>query len=477
MPDLTQQLRKINGRITHRSERSLPVSLISHATDEEIDETFRWLNERCGAHGTPTIGLLLGMQEGDYWRLNNCKTTNTECWNGVRASYYRAVRPLHEAVEVIDGKASSWSGITHLPAVHSCVLRRPVERIRRLLEYIRQKSIYVAGIFLDEPLVTPERATEQSVHDSGEPPVEHVLEHAKAGRSGYLHSLGIQIFNSRLAECRGRGQKICVIDSGVDESMIALRGQVAYHTLIDCHGQGKESKYAIDKGCHGTKVAGIACARSVHGSDIGFPIIPEIQLGLACDAQVVAISALQGEWTNECGSLMQILAGMECAMHNALDNNWGGYDTVVCSMELSNPNFAPSVNKRIDDLLDFMWNRKLIPILAAGNNNIYDLRLGTKGIYVGAVDNQGELWHHSNTRYDILAPGVSLACCQPSVAQLGHTSIGVYSGTSLAAPFVAAAIAILRQATNASALDCLNALRDSANGGVFDLDSAYDVLM
>ena len=104
----------------------------------------------------------------------------------------------------------------------------------------------------------------------------------------------------------------------------------------------------------------------------------------------------------------------------------------------------------------------------AGNGGDRNLRLGSQGIYVGATDRRGKLWKHSSPNCDLLAPGASLVCCQPSVAQLRRRSLGVYSGTSLAAPIVGAVACLLHGLTKAPPAECLEALCSTSRDTAID---------
>ena len=225
----------------------------------------------------------------------------------------------------------------------------------------------------------------------------------------------------------------------------------------------------------GLRLAG-SPARTVPAADLGLERDAEVQLGVAPEAAVVMISVLQGDYsTGEYGSLHQLLGGLNAAMNNKFDPEWGGYDCVVVPIELTDTSFGSVVSRRIDDVLQVLRANELLPIMAAGNSGTTEVRLGTRGFYVGAADRNGKVWKHSG-EHDLLAPGVSMVCCQPALAQLGYQSLGVYSGTSLAAPFVAGLVCILQQATNAPAKECLMALHATSREGMIDPDAAHKEL-
>ena len=456
-------------------DERLPESLVQPVSIDEVNEAGMWLDVRCEQHSTPTIGLLLKTTDHVFRRISS---ENLEPWRrheSLRESGESACRIVREAIESIDGKLSAWSDFTCLPDVHSCVLRRPVDSLRRLLDLLRVRRLPVAGIFLDEPVANPDsRVTANGGKRKSS--VDELFDRLSEQPTSYLRALGQSWFDGPLSDFTGAGRRVCVLDSGADESHVALRGRLAYHSIIDQFGQEKDAKYSVDRGCHGTKTAGIVCARRVARRDLGLKGDAPVQLGVAPDAQVVTISVLQGECTQECGSIAQILGGLNAAVRNRFDREWGGYECVVLSIELSNPNFAPRVSSRIDDALQTLRANGLLPLLAAGNAGPVQVRLGSKGVYIGAVDRGGRLWEHSSPDYDLLAPGVSVACCQPSVAQLNYASVGVYSGTSLAAPFVAGVVSVLQQATSAPAVDCVDALQATSQEGVIDPEAAFQAL-
>ena len=84
-----------------------------------------------------------------------------ESTDGVYQSGVDACATVREAVEMLDGSSDGWSELAGLPAVHSCVLRRPINWLRKLFDLIRQGRLPVAGIFLDESLGIPDHVVEK----------------------------------------------------------------------------------------------------------------------------------------------------------------------------------------------------------------------------------------------------------------------------------------------------------------------------
>lgn len=212
----------------------------------------------------------------------------------------------------------------------------------------------------------------------------------------------------------GAGVKVYVVDTGVRATHTDLVGRVeagiSYTDGVagdDCHG-------------HGTHVAGTIAGTTY---------------GVAKAAHIVPVRVLDCFGS---GQLSTIIAGLD----------WIGTvnagAAAVVNMSLGGP---------ADALLDAAVSRLItsgIPVVVAAGNDNADACLTSPGrvsaaITVAASDASDTRAFFSNygTCVDIFAPGLGII----SAGYLSDTDVVQMSGTSMAAPHVAGAIALLRAAT------------------------------
>jgi subtilisin family serine protease len=201
-----------------------------------------------------------------------------------------------------------------------------------------------------------------------------------------------------------------VLDTGVRISHRDFGGRAR-------HGWDFVDNDAVADDCqgHGTHVAG-----TVGGTTYG----------VAKDVKLVSVRVLD---CNGSGSYSQIIAGVDWVTRNAVK-------PAVANMSLGG-----SASAALDDAVQRSINSGVTYVLAAGNENrdactSSPARLPA-GITVGASDVNDARASFSNygTCLDVFAPGVKIT----SDARSGDTSITTMSGTSMAAPHVAGAAALV----------------------------------
>ncbi|WP_396232286.1 S8 family peptidase [Fredinandcohnia sp. QZ13] len=225
---------------------------------------------------------------------------------------------------------------------------------------------------------------------------------------------------------QGEGIVIAVIDTGIDTSHPDLKDRIIAGRNFTTDYQGKTDIFEDNNG-HGTHVSGTIAA-SLNNEGV---------VGVAPRAQILSLKALTGEGS---GNYEWIID----AIHYALE--WRGPDNErvrVISMSLGGPEDVPELHEAIQQAV----NQNVSVVVAAGNEGDSQedtFEYAYPGAYnevisVGAVNMDLELapFSNTNTEIDLVAPGVDVVSTYPDnkYAQL--------TGTSMAAPHVAGAIALL----------------------------------
>jgi subtilisin family serine protease len=244
------------------------------------------------------------------------------------------------------------------------------------------------------------------------------------------------------ARTTGAGVRIGIVDTGVDLGHEDLTGKIVAATdcigslgnPANCQGSGQD-----DQG-HGTHVAGIAAAYKDNGKG---------GAGVAPDAELVVAKVLSstGAATTE-----DVIAGIRWVVDHGAR---------VVNLSLSDPGLtiAPlRPSTQLQEGIDYAWTHGSVPVLAAGysERRVVAGNRSTAGdrnaIVVGATGADDRVTKYSPpmgaARFAVLAPGGS-GSDQSSgvlstfwVAERPNT-YRFMAGTSMAAPYVSGAIALL----------------------------------
>jgi len=285
----------------------------------------------------------------------------------------------------------------------------------------------------------------------------------------------------------GAGKVIAVLDTGVDKthpyfssgSHNKVVSEACYSSSIPgdyyswtslcpggvtestASGSGKNCPASINSDCqHGTHVAGIAAGNDGVGPNFG----------VARDADLISIQVFSAECYNGGGGSCDLgawisdelkglervyaLAGMFdiAAVNVSIGNEYAYYDRASCDAA------NPALKAAIDNLRSI----DIATVGAAGSSNSYYSYLPaciTSAVSVGATDDNDQIPYFSpvGPAVDLMAPGVSITSAVPG----GGTA--TISGTSMAAPHVSGAWAVLRQQHPAASVsDLLAILRATA---------------
>lgn len=210
--------------------------------------------------------------------------------------------------------------------------------------------------------------------------------------------------------CKGKGVKVAVIDTGVDQQHMQ-NGDLAGNIVEAKDFTGSRWSY-LDQHGHGTHTSGTIAGKN------GTGVAPEVSLYIA--------KALSDDGSGDDEMLANALAwaaDMGCHLAN---------------LSLGSP-FASQL---IGRAVDYCVSKGCLVICAAGNDGgqiNYPARLGTV-LSVGAVDSDGRLADFSSRgpEQDVAAPGVKILSCYK------NGGYAVLSGTSMACPFTVGMFALAR---------------------------------
>lgn len=259
----------------------------------------------------------------------------------------------------------------------------------------------------------------------------------------------------------GVGTTIAIVDSGIDAEHPDLQGKVqggANCVAHDVPGGCVEGNWADDAG-HGTHVAGIAAATTGNGQGVA---------GVAPGATLLAVKVLSntcappgGGTAPDCeaqGTESDVADGIRWAADNG---------ATVINLSLGNvagaggAGVAPSAE--FLDAVRYAWAQGSIPVLVAGNDLLQPgVLTDLPAVVVTAIGVDGGRPAYAaavgGARWALTAPGGAeddAESCQSAPLPEGILSTyhvpgqipGAYaclSGTSMAAPHVAGALAVLR---------------------------------
>jgi len=304
----------------------------------------------------------------------------------------------------------------------------------------------------------------------------------------------------------GQGQVVAILDTGVNKYHPFLAGKVVSEACYSTNGSGATSlcpggvteSTATDSGLdcngatiygcgHGTHVAGIAAGKS--GASSGGTIS-----GVARDANIIALKIFSQFTGSNCTGFgltspcvltftSDQIRGLEQVY--ALRNTFaiaaanmslgGGYYTATCDSDSRKP------------IIDNLRNGGIATVISSGNNG-YTNATGAPGcistaITVGSTTKSDTHSTFSNAAswVDLLAPGGSICSSVNGWSQDCGTGYGFASGTSMAAPHVTGAWAVLKSKNGGASVASVENALESTGVSVYtgagykpriDLDNA-----
>jgi subtilisin family serine protease len=222
----------------------------------------------------------------------------------------------------------------------------------------------------------------------------------------------------------GKGEVVCILDTGIDLTHSAFTGKI-----VGGYDYVNEDSSPQDDAAnsHGTHVSGIAVGNS------------SAVKGVAPDARVVPVKVCNSG--NSCDA-SDILAGIDYCNNNSVTFN---VTAISGSLGDSGQYTSATCPSLFDSALNTSVALGIVPVFASGNNGytggVSYPSCSPYAISIGSVSDGDSVSGFSNRggdRFDVFAPGESV------VSSTVGGGTGSLSGTSMATPHVAGAIALIQ---------------------------------
>lgn len=347
-------------------------------------------------------------------------------------------------------------------AIDAIAARHHLQVLRRM-----EHGAVVAANSIELELLAADPAVD---HLSGDQPVKNWMsvstivtgaDQVRAGTSGLL---GI----GSIPAVTGSGIGVAVVDSGISPHSALAKKVVANVSFVT------GDPTVTDVYGHGTHVAGIIAGLGSAAASV----TPLYTGGIAPGAQIVNVRVLGADGS---GQTSDVIAGIEWVIANRAK-----YNIRVINLSLGHPVSEPSTTDPLCEAVADAVNAGIVVVAAAGNsgktadghmvlgsiaspgNSPYAITVGALNTWATVDRRDDSVTTYSSrgpTRYeyivkpDLAAPGNKIVSLQANGSYLptvypslhkagsGNNAYMLLSGTSMAAPMVSGAVALLLQGT------------------------------
>ncbi|MCE7986945.1 MAG: peptidase S8 [Caldilinea sp. CFX5] len=279
-------------------------------------------------------------------------------------------------------------------------------------------------------------------------------------QSAYVRAVGADKVWNRAPYLQGKNVTVAVVDSGIYESSeLATVDPKATTRVIASARFNSAASSSSDQYGHGTHLAGIIAGNGVQSDGAYIGIAPGVNL-------------VNVKVTDETGMAMEadVVAGLQWIL-----NNQKAYQIRVVNLSLNSSTWQSYHTSPLAAACEILWFNGIVVVVSAGNNGtatLYPPANDPFVITVGAVDDRGTDTLRDDviasfsaygatsdgvTKPELVAPGRNLVSLLSNTKKLlakehpTHVVTTPYgdffrmSGTSVAAPVVAGAVALLLQ--------------------------------
>ncbi|SEP33555.1 Subtilase family protein [Methylobacterium sp. ap11] len=368
------------------------------------------------------------------------RTERPQALRNLREHNLNAMRPLMQSAVIQDSLATG-SGRGRRPAAPqprafwtsgSFLVRMRDKELPKLIDADAAEGI--EGVYLNRKLLVPPMVTPKQLPQS--------VEDNKVSAWGIRMIGALAVWGA--FGCRGQGIKVGLLDTGVDAGHPDLAGKITAWAEFDAKGAQIVKSTPHDPDGHGTHCAGTIVGGNASGRWIG--VAPEAEIAAA-----LVISGAKG------GTDAQVLAGIDWAIDQGVD---------VINMSLGGLIWGPDVPSTYTSAILNALRVGIPVVTAIGNEGSQTSGSPGNDLFafaVGATDYRSWAAGFSGGRTqairkspffpvdtlplvyskpDISAPGVAVLSAAPN-GEWRHLN-----GTSMAAPHVAGAVALLLSATD-----------------------------
>jgi len=331
-----------------------------------------------------------------------------------------------------------WGGVItkDLPIIHAVAAEVPAGAIRALAQ-----TAGVRWVSLDAAMVSTGTTCTACINTTNL-------------KNTYNRTIGADKVWNEALHLQGQGIGVAIVDSGVYASSDFTTSS-GTSRIIAATTFNSTTTSAVDGWGHGTHVAGIIGGNGAQSNGA--------YIGVAPGANLINVKV-----GNDVGGVNEsdVLAGLQWIYNNRIT-----YNIRVVNLSL-NTSVAQSYHTSpLDAAVEILWFNKIVVVVANGNlgkNAFYPPANDPYIMSIGAYDDMGTISTDDDQaatfsaygktsdgvrKPDLSAPGVNIISTMPSSAAIAtahlsnviNTTYFKMSGTSMAAPMVAGAVALLLQ--------------------------------